>query len=343
MAKGLIALLKPLICLSVFCQSNSQHWRHAKNSHQPKKLNTIDLNHVASLSNMQAFDVTLDPILVPRVVGTPNHDRVKQFIVDQMQSFGWSVTTDKFQENTPHGKKTFENIVSTLDEGATRRLVLACHYDSKYSREGTFVGAIDSAVPCAMLISLARDLAPKLDEYKKMGKDVSLQFIFFDGEEAFRSWTSRDSIYGARHLAQKWNSLSYPEKTNDGSNHLHRMDLLVLLDLLGTPNPKFLSYISSGDRWFKHAADIELRLRNANLLSTKGPNFFSFDFAAGGIEDDHIPFMQRGVPILHIIPSPFPSVWHKDSDNKAALDYPTIDDLNKIFRVFVSEYLGLDI
>ena len=116
---------------------------------------------------MQAFDVTLEPILVPRVVGTPNHERVKQFIIDQMQSLGWAVTTDKFQENTPLGKKTFENIISTLDENATRRLVLACHYDSKYSREGTFVGAIDSAVPCAMMISLARDLAPKLDEYKK--------------------------------------------------------------------------------------------------------------------------------------------------------------------------------
>lgn len=120
-------------------------------------------------------------------------------------------------------------------------------------------------------------------------------------------------------------------------------DLLVLLDLLGTPNPTFLSYISSGDRWFKHAANIESRLRSSNLLSTNGPNFFSFDFAAGGIEDDHIPFMRRGVPILHIIPSPFPSVWHKDSDNKAALHPPTIDDLSKIFRVFVVEYLGLDI
>ena len=31
--------------------------------------------------------------------------------------------------------------------------------------------------------------------------DISLQFIFFDGEEAFKKWTDTDSIYGARHLA----------------------------------------------------------------------------------------------------------------------------------------------
>ena len=34
--------------------------------------------------------------------------------------------------------------------------------------------------------------------------DLSLQFIFFDGEEAFEQWSDRDSIYGARNLAAKW-------------------------------------------------------------------------------------------------------------------------------------------
>lgn len=28
--------------------------------------------------------------------------------------------------------------------------------------------------------------------------DVTLQLIFFDGEEAFKDWTATDSIYGAR-------------------------------------------------------------------------------------------------------------------------------------------------
>ena len=34
-------------------------------------------------------------------------------------------------------------------------------------------------------------------------KNYSLQLIFFDGEEAFRTWTATDSIYGARHLAKE--------------------------------------------------------------------------------------------------------------------------------------------
>ena len=36
--------------------------------------------------------------------------------------------------------------------------------------------------------------------------DVSLQLVFFDGEEAFVEWTATDSIYGARHLAEKWST-----------------------------------------------------------------------------------------------------------------------------------------
>lgn len=29
-------------------------------------------------------------------------------------------------------------------------------------------------------------------------RDVTLQLVFFDGEEAFKAWTDTDSIYGAR-------------------------------------------------------------------------------------------------------------------------------------------------
>lgn len=36
------------------------------------------------------------------------------------------------------------------------------------------------------------------------GEDLALQLVFFDGEEAFQQWTATDSLYGARHLAAKW-------------------------------------------------------------------------------------------------------------------------------------------
>ena len=74
---------------------------HLQRSHQPQLLNDQQLQYVASLSNMQGFDMTLDPILVPRVVGTPNHARVGQYIMDQMSSLNWDVETDRFSGKTP--------------------------------------------------------------------------------------------------------------------------------------------------------------------------------------------------------------------------------------------------
>lgn len=50
-----------------------------------------------------------------------------------------------------------------------------------------------------------------------------------------------------------------------------------------------------------------------------------------------------GVPIMHLIPVPFPHVWHTPGDNEAALDYNTIDALNTIIRVFVARYLGVHV
>jgi glutaminyl-peptide cyclotransferase len=48
-----------------------------------------------------------------------------------------------------------------------------------------------------------------------------------------------------------------------------------------------------------------------------------------------------GVPILHMIVLPFPSVWHKASDAAAAIDMTDTENVNKIIRVFVAEYMQL--
>lgn len=49
-------------------------------------------------------------------------------------------------------------ITATLDPSAKRYLDIVCHYDSKYFENIVFIGATDSAVPCAMMIDLARTL-----------------------------------------------------------------------------------------------------------------------------------------------------------------------------------------
>lgn len=48
-----------------------------------------------------------------------------------------------------------------------------------------------------------------------------------------------------------------------------------------------------------------------------------------------------GVPILHLISTPFPKVWHKASDNARAIDYARTENVSKVLRAFVAEYLNL--
>ena len=60
-------------------------------------------------------------------------------------------------------------MVATLDPRAARHLTLACHYDSKLFPSGSapFIGATDSAVPCALLLELAQALDLELARAKE--------------------------------------------------------------------------------------------------------------------------------------------------------------------------------
>lgn len=172
--------------------------------------------------------------------------------------------------------------------------------------------------------------------------DLSLQLIFFDGEEAFVRWSPSDSLYGSQHLAQKMISTPHPPGSTT-TNQLQGMDLLVLLDLIGASNPVFPNYFPNTSRWFQRLQAIEQKLHSMNLLKNHldETQYFQNNVHRGLVEDDHVPFLLRGVPVLHLIPSPFPEVWHTMEDTEENLDQTTIENLSKILQVFVLEYLNL--
>ncbi|KAM9608397.1 glutaminyl-peptide cyclotransferase isoform 2-T2 [Morphnus guianensis] len=309
-------------------------WTLEKYSHQPRILHSDTIQKVAANTDVsEMWENDLHPILIERYSGSPGNYVVRQHIKHRLQRLqaGWEIEEDTFQRYTPYGYQTFSNIISTLNPSAKRHLVLACHYDSKFFgqqwQERVFVGATDSAVPCAMILELARALDNKLQLIKTSSTsrpDLSLQLIFFDGEEAFVRWSPSDSLYGSQHLAQK-------------------MDLLVLLDLIGAPNPVFPNYFPNTIRWFQRLQAIEQKLHNMNLLKNHlvERQYFQTTLHRGLVEDDHVPFLLRGVPVLHLIPSPFPAVWHTMEDTEENLDKTTVDNLSKILQVFVLEYLNL--
>ncbi|XP_012543359.1 glutaminyl-peptide cyclotransferase isoform X2 [Monomorium pharaonis] len=310
--------------------------------HVPGSLTNEQVATLSDLANVTHLNEVLDNICVVRIVGTPEHAMVKEYIKRSMKNLGWTVESDIFQADTPvFGKLKFENIITKLNPNAKRYLTLACHFDSKYTRERDFIGATDSAVPCAQLINLATVMSKYLTE-----QDVSLMFIFFDGEEAFEEWGPNDSIYGAKHLAKQWHNTKITYGGKNNFSELDRMDILVLLDLLGAPDPTFYNYFKNTEKWYSLLVNIEKKLahmRKFESYSYGRPEqryFQPYSFEAH-IEDDHIPFLKKDVPILHIIPTPFPPFWHKSGDNRHNIDLKTTENINKILRIFVASYLHL--
>ncbi|KAK7882622.1 hypothetical protein WMY93_028796 [Mugilogobius chulae] len=326
-------------------------WTKDRLSHKPTKCSTAQIRHLASQVNgNRLWETHLKPILIERLPGTPGSVMVQKHITSTLssQSAGWSVELDSFQSPTPHGQVTFTNIVATLDPLAPRRLLLACHYDSKFlppdpqAPKRVFLGASDSAVPCAMILELATLLDVQLKSFKQQKHPITLQLVFFDGEESFEEWTDSDSLYGSRHLAERMAKTAHPV----GSTHttmLQGVDLLVLLDLLGGSNPLIVNHFENTARWFDRLITAEKRLHRQGLLVSHPSEqaYFRKDMYLGPVQDDHIPFLQKGVPVLHVIATPFPQFWHTLDDTEENMHRPTVENLTKILAVFLAEYLGL--
>ncbi len=150
-----------------------------------------------------------------------------------------------------------------------------------------------------------------------------------------------------RALAESWEGTRY-ESGSSFSTPLKAISLFVLLDLLGAAEPSIPSYFPTTHWAYRNLAEVEERLRKLGALETKPRKPFLPDSEKEGVsfrgyvQDDHVPFMRRGVDILHLIPTPFPAVWHTMDDDGAHLDVPTIRDWARIMTAFVAEWMDLE-
>ncbi|KAF9265703.1 hypothetical protein L218DRAFT_898697 [Marasmius fiardii PR-910] len=373
----------PLTLLSLLLVSPIPAWQASLG---PRDLTELSSSQIYTLVHTPDPVKNIDPsnpsshlsrILIPRAPDTENNTLVRNYITSTLKALNWHIEEDEFTDNTPIGRKRFTNVIATKDPKATKRVILSAHFDSKYfanSPMNQFVGATDSAAPCAMMLDLAEVLNPLLEERSKRLEDgeeddedvadTTLQLVFFDGEEAFFDWTDTDSIYGARHLAEKWHTTYTPPHSKrrllgPHTTELGSIEHLILLDLLGTPEPRIRSFFPDTAWLFDAILSAETRLGNSGAFTydedgkadvdrpeiQKWNSFFvkrqGHQTTFGYIGDDHAPFLQKGVPVLHLITEPFPRVWHRLEDNADALDVPTMRRWNLILRVFMSEYLNL--
>ena len=210
----------------------------------------------------------------PRSVGSKGQEKMASYLRAKLKND--SLVEDAFEADTPAGKLPMRNFIAKFSGTKDGIIVLASHIDTNYPlRNTSYVGANDSGSSTALLLAIADQLrGKKLEGY-------SVWLAFLDGEEAIQQWSESDSVYGSRHLAGKWQQ--------DGM--LPKIKALLLADMIGDADLNIERELNSTP-WLE-----DLLLQAATHLGYQS-HFFGREVA---IEDDHLPFVRRGVPSADMI------------------------------------------
>jgi Zn-dependent M28 family amino/carboxypeptidase len=233
----------------------------------------------------------------PRPPASPQLEKTRAYIVDQLKSFGLNVSLDEFTAATPQGEKKMANIVGEIP-GSTKNIVLiGSHYDTKHYADMQFVGANDPAASVGTLLELGRVLGSMKDKPK-----VTYRLVFFDGEEAFcENWDDcgseekPDNTYGSRHYVSQLRA----------KNELQDTRALILLDMVGYKNLE-LGRDTLSTKWLQDIVWQTGRELGHEKIFVDRPE------GVGG--DDHEPFLRAGVDAVDLIQLSGYPYWHQAED-----------------------------
>jgi glutaminyl-peptide cyclotransferase len=211
----------------------------------------------------------------PRPIGSENHKKVENYILAHLK--GDDVEQDNFEVTTSEGKFPVHNIIAKFPGAKDGVIVIASHYDTNWPlRNINYVGANDGASSSALLLEIANQLrGAKRQSY-------SVWLLWDDAEESMKlPWDDPQSLYGVRHIAKKWQ--------DDGI--LKKVKAFILEDMIGDADLN-VERITNSTPWL---ADM---VYEAATRVGYQSHFFAREMY---VEDDHQPFMQRGVPSTDLI------------------------------------------
>jgi Zn-dependent M28 family amino/carboxypeptidase len=228
----------------------------------------------------------------PRPAGSPTIEQSRKYIKDQLAAAGVAAAEQTWEADTPIGKVQMVNLVATIPGAKKDRIVFSGHYDTKLFRKFRFVGADDGGSSAAFLIELARVL-------KDRKNPLTIEILFLDGEEAFNTeWRDPDNTYGSRHYVEAGK--------RDGT--LAGIKANVLVDMIADRNLR-IKRDGYSTPWL---TDIIWDAARRQKLDA----YFVAD--ATRVEDDHMPFLQAGVPSVDIIDLEY-EPWHTAQDTLDAV------------------------
>jgi Zn-dependent M28 family amino/carboxypeptidase len=221
----------------------------------------------------------------PRPAGSAGSASARQYITDQIRMLGLEPVEQPFDAETPIGRIRMVNVSTTIVGARKERLIVGGHYDTKRFREFRFVGANDGGSSAAFLLELARVL-------KRRTNPFSIELVFFDGEEAVIEWKLTDHTYGSRHY------VAHARK----SGSLSSVKAMILVDMIADRQLQIRREEASTP-WLTEAIW-------ASARKLKQPAFMSESLR---VEDDHMAFLEAGIPAVDIIDLDYPA-WHTAAD-----------------------------
>jgi glutaminyl-peptide cyclotransferase len=241
---------------------------------------------------------------------------------------GFKTEKQEFQSTIQKAKDY--NIIGTRSGKSDCSLIFSGHYDTKFFSKFRFVGANDGGSQTAFLLELSRVISESHFKKNSLGS-CSISLIFFDGEESFlpnwedgnRIFHVKDNTYGSRDFVAK----NIEKKGNHFFYHHNPIQVVFVVDMIGH--------------------------KKQDLFITKGSDdFYANKFLAGAkeikisksevmIEDDHGPFLELGVPVLHIIDWTNLKEWHTEKDTPNIISYGNIKNFgDSVFRFLSQDIKG---
>lgn len=244
-------------------------------------------------------DLRQQVALGPRPAGSPALKLTRDYIKRQLAAAGLQAEEQPFDAQTPIGTVHMVNIRATLagassalGAGQTQgrgRLVIGGHYDTKRARDFTFVGASDGASSAAFLLEIARALKGRVSP-------LPIELLFLDGEEAVNwDWDDKttDHTYGSRYYVQQAKQAGTTTEIR----------AFILVDMIGDRD------LGISRERYSTAWLTDIIWSTAKRLGR--PEFLD---ALAPIEDDHLEFLDAGIPSVDIIDLDYPA-WHTAADD----------------------------
>jgi glutaminyl-peptide cyclotransferase len=245
----------------------------------------------------------------------PQYDAIEKsraYIDNHLRLAGWQVERQEFTDDTPRGKVRFVNLIARFAarENTVPSFLLCSHYDTKTFDTIRFVGANDSGSSTGLLLELGRVLG------QHPGLAAKIELVFFDGEEAYETFSATDGIYGSRYFARQLEG-----------KEAKRFRGGILFDMVGD---RSLKITLPPDSPAQMAHDI---FASADALKLRS-HFTYFDFQ---ITDDHTPLNAIGIPAIDIIDFDFPP-WHTAEDTIDKVSAESLQIVGAVAAYYLSEF-----